>query len=401
MKALSLKSSDWDFPLTQFALSTGMGVSLYDNQGKRISGPFYPTPMGIYFIEQKFFDSDGPGKRFEEDQVKIALETSIYQEAVYERALIMGALPIMHESQVHAVLCFGWVFDHFTDSVECDQLSKIAGFQPMEFWQVARMQAGTSIEKFVIYRSLLETLSSTLLKQLITLENLTEAARVKDELLAIVSHELKTPITSMLLRLQYLRRSNIDVEKIRAVLQTLENSTQNLASLVDDLLDSARMLTGKFRLNIDELNLAESLEHAMDTVMPAATGKKILLESKGLSEKFPFQGDGVRLEQMFWNLIANAVKFTPENGTIWISISRFGANYIIQISDNGDGIHADFIPSLFDRFSQHQSTITSLNKGLGLGLSIVKHITELHGGTIKAESKGKGHGAVFTVTLPV
>ncbi|MEG4494663.1 chemotaxis protein CheB [Microcoleus sp. D3_18_C4] len=227
------------------------------------------------------------------------------------------------------------------------------------------------------------------------------ANRVKDEFLSILSHELRTPLNAMIGWAQLLRMKKFDEAKTEEALKTIERSAKAQNQLIEDILDVSRISTGQFRLNASEIELNPLLENAIGVIRFAAEAKNIQIESRLSPLKPKILGDPSRLQQVVWNLLSNAIKFTPAGGRIEISLDYIDGMAQIQVSDTGKGIHPDFLPYVFDRFRQADSSYSRRDSGLGLGLSIVRHLVELHGGTVGAESSGEGQGATFTVRLPV
>jgi signal transduction histidine kinase len=228
-----------------------------------------------------------------------------------------------------------------------------------------------------------------------------EANRMKDEFLATLSHELRTPLNAMLGWAQVLRMGKLDETASARALATIERNARAQAQLIADLLDVSRIITGKLRLDFQPVELPRIIEAVLDSVRPAADAKEIRLGVALDPLASPVLGDADRLQQVIWNLLSNAIKFTPREGAVEIRLRQTGASVEVAVSDNGAGIRPDFLPYVFDRFRQAESTITRSHGGLGLGLSIVRHLVELHGGTVEVRSDGEGQGAVFTVLLPV
>jgi PAS domain S-box-containing protein len=228
-----------------------------------------------------------------------------------------------------------------------------------------------------------------------------EANRLKDEFLATLSHELRTPLTAMLGWTRMLRMRQLDENTSRHALQTIERNVRAQTQLIEDLLDVSRIITGKLRLDTRPVELVPVIEAAIDSVQPAAEAKDILLERSLDPMAGPVLGDPARLQQVIWNLLSNAVKFTPRGGHVRIQLARSKSSAAITIKDSGIGIKEDFLPYVFDRFRQADSSSTRAHGGLGLGLAIVRHLVELHGGTVSAESDGAERGASFTVDLPL
>jgi len=228
-----------------------------------------------------------------------------------------------------------------------------------------------------------------------------QANRLKDDFLATLSHELRSPLNAMLGWLTLLRTRKFDEAAKTRALETIERNARTQAQLVEDILDVSRIIRGQLRLNVRPVALVPVIESALDTVRPAADAKSIRLQSVLDPAAGPVSGDSDRLQQIIWNLLTNAVKFTPKGGRVQICLERINSHVEITVTDTGQGISAEFLPYVFDRFRQADGSITRSYNGLGLGLAIVRHLVELHGGTVHAESAGKGLGARFTVKLPL
>ena len=226
-----------------------------------------------------------------------------------------------------------------------------------------------------------------------------EASRAKDEFLATVSHELRTPLAAILGWTRLLRRGGLSPEKQSRAFETLERNARAQTRLVEDLLDVSRIVSGKTRLAIESADLMRIAEAAVDSIRPGAEARGVRLDISGQS--CPLAGDPERLHQILWNLLSNAVKFTPRGGRVSVSLAVGDRAATLTVSDTGQGIRPDFLPHVFERFRQADATATRAHGGLGLGLAIVRHLVELHGGTVAASSPGEGQGATFTVRLPL
>jgi len=227
------------------------------------------------------------------------------------------------------------------------------------------------------------------------------ANRMKDEFLATLSHELRSPLNAMLGWTRLLNTRKFDEATTARAMETIERSARSQAQLVEDLLDVSRIIQGKLRLNVCPVELASVIQSASDTVRPAAEAKEIQLQTILDPAAGPIAGDSDRLQQVVWNLLSNSIKFTPKGGCVYVRLERVNSHVEITITDTGQGINPDFVPYVFDRFRQADSSITRTYSGLGLGLAIVRHLVELHGGTVRADSEGEGKGATFTVKLPL
>jgi signal transduction histidine kinase/ActR/RegA family two-component response regulator len=226
------------------------------------------------------------------------------------------------------------------------------------------------------------------------------ASRIKDEFLSTLSHELRTPLTSILGWANLLNAGKLDTTTRVQALETIERNAQIQKRLIDDLLDVSRIISGKLRLDVRPIELRSVITDAIDVVRPAADAKGILITSRCDERLGPVSGDHARLQQVVWNLLFNAVKFTPEGGRVNIRLERDGSRARVVVSDNGQGISPDFLPHVFDRFRQADGATTRSYGGLGLGLAIVRHLMEAHGGTVHVESPGDGLGATFSISLP-
>ncbi|MBW4499368.1 MAG: PAS domain S-box protein [Scytonema hyalinum WJT4-NPBG1] len=227
------------------------------------------------------------------------------------------------------------------------------------------------------------------------------ANRVKDEFLAVLSHELRTPLNPILGWSQLLQNRKLDEKRTSYALETIERNAKLQVQLIDDLLDVSRILQGKLSLNVTPVNLTTTITAALETVRLAAQAKSIQIQTALEPNIGQVLGDSGRLQQVIWNLVSNAVKFTPQGGRVDIWLERLDAQAQITVSDTGKGIHTDFLPHVFEYFRQADNATTRQFGGLGLGLAIVRQIVELHGGTVFAESKGVDQGATFTVRLPL
>ncbi|HEY9668497.1 MAG TPA: ATP-binding protein, partial [Coleofasciculaceae cyanobacterium] len=227
------------------------------------------------------------------------------------------------------------------------------------------------------------------------------ANRVKDEFLAVLSHELRSPLNPILGWSKLLQNRKLDEAKTAQALATIERNAKLQSELIDDLLDVSRILQGVLSLNVAPVNLAFIIRAAMETVQLAADAKSIQVEASLAPDLGLVWGDSTRLQQVIWNLLSNAVKFTPPRGQVNIRLECLEGSAHITVSDTGQGIAPDFLPYVFDYFRQANATTTRKFGGLGLGLAIVRHLVELHGGTVRAESLGEGQGATFVVRLPL
>ena len=228
-----------------------------------------------------------------------------------------------------------------------------------------------------------------------------EADRLKDEFLAVLSHELRTPLNAIMGYARLLRGQILTGDKALSGLETLERNAASLTQIVEDVLDISRIVAGKIRLDVQPVELPLVVHNAVATVQPAADAKGVRIQTVIDPRVGPVSGDPDRLQQVVWNLLSNAVKFTPKMGRVQVRVERINSHIEVVVSDTGVGIRADFLPHVFERFRQADAGTTRKTGGLGLGLSIVRHIVEMHGGSVHVSSEGEGKGATFRVRLPL
>ena len=228
-----------------------------------------------------------------------------------------------------------------------------------------------------------------------------ESSRLKEEFLATISHELRTPLSAILGWTRMLRLGQLSDDERTKALDTIERNARAQAQLIDDLLDVSRIITGKLRMDVRPSDPTAFIDAAVEAVRPAAEAKGVHVQKVMDTGAVAIPGDPVRLQQVVWNLLSNAIKFTPRGGRVQIRSERVNSHLEIVVSDTGQGIAPDFLPHVFDRFRQADQKTSRSHGGMGLGLSIVRHLVELHGGTVKAASAGVGQGATFTVELPI
>ncbi len=227
------------------------------------------------------------------------------------------------------------------------------------------------------------------------------ANRLKDEFLATLSHELRTPLNAILGWTAMLRHGRVDSTRMQRGLEVIDRNAQAQAQLVEDVLDTARVITGKLRLELQPVAITGIVDAAVEALRPAADAKGITLEVARRTDPPLVRGDAHRLQQVFWNLLSNAVKFTPEGGEIQVRIDSPDSQVRVMVKDTGIGLEPQFLPFVFDRFRQADQSTTRGHGGLGLGLALVKHLVELHGGRVEVQSDGPSRGSTFIVVLPI
>jgi signal transduction histidine kinase len=248
--------------------------------------------------------------------------------------------------------------------------------------------------------------SEARLRRLVVLEREARAEaqaadRAKDEFLATLSHELRTPLNAMLGWISILRAGKIRPERRADALEVIDRNAKTQARLIEDLLDVSRIITGKVQLDLQPMSVGPVAQAVVETLRPGADAKGVHLHATIAPTLKPIQGDAARLQQVLWNLLSNAIKFTPAGGHVTLDALEAGGGIQVNVHDTGIGIEADFLPHVFERFRQADSSATRTHGGVGLGLAIVRHLVELHGGRISAESEGRDRGSLFVVWLPV
>jgi PAS domain S-box-containing protein len=270
---------------------------------------------------------------------------------------------------------------------------------------VISMVMGESNRRYVhedlLFAELVASRAALAVENALSYEQLQAANRLKDEFLATLSHELRTPLNAVLGYARMLRIGAVKTDKMQHALDVIERNATSLTQIVEDVLDVSRIVSGKVRLQMRPVSAAKVVSDAVATVQPAADAKGVRIECAFDSNVEPVSGDPDRLQQVLWNLVSNAVKFTSSGGRVQVQVTPERSNVSIVIRDTGIGIPSAFLPHIFERFRQAESGTTRSQSGLGLGLAIARHIVEMHGGTIEAASEGSGRGAIFTVRLPI
>jgi PAS domain S-box-containing protein len=317
--------------------------------------------------------------------------------------MLLPAERLDEEQRILSTLTRGERIDHFETERVTKQGKRIhvsVSVSPLKD-STGRVVGGAKIARDITSRTMMQREREDILRKERDARALAEAAsRSKDAFLAMVSHELRSPLSPILAWARMLRQGLLDDAKMAQAVQIIERNALAQAQLIDDLLDISRIVAGKLRLEVQSVDLLAIIHHALDSIRPTADAKAIRLAAVLDSETGRITGDPARLHQVLWNLLSNAVKFTEKGGRVQVTLERVNSHVEVSVHDTGRGIASDFLPLLFQRFQQAESGSSRTYGGLGLGLSIVRHIVELHGGTVTATSPGEGMGASFTVRLP-
>ena len=392
---------DWSTPLRQFTEATGLVTSAYDTAGVRRIGPVTGSRMSALLAERSsLWSEDGAGTRHEQALVRTVCAQGHSVTAPFGDALRVCAQPLLLRGEIYGVLVFGWRFSDFSSPLACERIARQIGLPGHLLWNEARLDAPVSEQRMATYAALLGTLSSTLDRQRETIDDLTRVNRTRELFLATVSHEMRTPLSALAMRIELLLRTIPDLPPAAVSgLESMRVHVRQEAGMVDDLIDAARTLTGQMSITRAPVVLGQVLRDAISTVETHAHAKQILMQVTPVDygDHIRFEADGRRLQQVFWNLLFNAVKFTPPGGVVRINMRQLHGMIEIDIADSGQGIEADDLPHVFGAFRLQQHDNAT---GLGLGLYIARRIVELHEGTLSVSSAGRGKGATFAIRLP-
>lgn len=416
----------WQEALEAYALSTHLAVAFTNAQGRLIGNCINPHPTWSLLHANQPAEVGG---------CPFALLT-LNPCACFAKALTKGspvlardraglvhfAVPLMLGEHQLGALVAGQVFDQYPEQLPLERIAKKFGLSPDKVWQMARLEQPVKGATLQVYGRLLATLGNSFIRthyhaiieegrlaEMTRLRDLLEqrtkalieADRRKDEFLATLSHELRTPLNAIFGWAQILRTNRFDETTSATAVKTIERNAKSLAQIIEDLLDVSRIISGKLRLDVSPVEVAPIVESLINTVRPSADAKGIQIDMRLDPEKCIVSGDSTRLQQVLSNLLSNAFKFTPKGGRVEVRLECINSSVQITVSDTGRGISPVFLPYIFDRFRQADSTSKRSHGGLGLGLAIVHHLVELHGGTVTAHSDGEGSGATFLVRLPL
>jgi PAS domain S-box-containing protein len=358
-------------PLAVIEWDTDFRVSRWSESAERLFGWKAHEVIGKHVNEWRFV--------FADDVDAVALVTNRQREGVE----IQGVLRNRNYTRAGSVLFCEWY-----NSVLHDERGKLISVLSLVLDVTAKQSAE-------------DERAASLLRERDARKHAEEADRLKDEFLATLSHELRTPLTSILGWASMIRNNEVEGTNAVRAIETIERNARSQARLIDDLLDVSRIITGNLRLDLHPLNLGPIVDAALDALRPTADVKGIMLQTHFAPEQCLVKGDPNRLRQVIWNLLSNAIKFTARGGSVSVDLNCVDSTARLKVVDTGDGISAEFLPYVFDRFRQAEGSISRKQGGLGLGLAVARHLVELHGGTITAESEGLGTGATFTVDLPL
>lgn len=394
----SIDWADWTLTLQRFAAATGVAVSAFDDAVQRRVGPLHSSSVARLLASSAGWEEGGAALAIEQGLVRDALRSGRDETVLVQGELQVCATPLVSAGAVRGVIVFGWVFNSFSTSLACQRIARALGIDPGRMWSEARLEAPTPAARVAVYRDLLETLAAASLRHALAMQRLEELSKLREVFLAGVSHELRTPLAALGMRIEVLLRGSLDdPASLRTSLQKMKQHVATEARLVEDLIDSARTRNGQLSIDRSRLLLNDTVGAAMASVLPQAEAKQIVVRAPEWPHEVWVDGDGHRLQQVLWNVLSNSVKFTPAGGRVDVAIKVDDMAVEVSIADSGVGIDAAKMPKVFEAFTkQHDNNV----QGLGLGLSIARHIVELHGGSIRVESPGRDAGSTFFVRLP-
>ncbi len=397
----TLDPSHWDEALRQFALASGLTVSMLDLVGVRVVGPHAGGPVGAMLLDTPHWSPDGAGTRFEQELARATGELQTPQSAEFEGLLRVRTCPVFLGGVMVGTVVHGWVFGSFASSLACAALGKVTGASGSGLWPRVRDEAPVSDARMRAFSGLLEALVYSTSRHIHVADRLRSVARVRDVFLAQVSHDLRTPLSSIQLRLQLLlgKGGLDDPARTQKVLLAMFTNVQEEARLIDDLIEASRTLTGELPSVLEPISLREVILGASESILPLAADKgvELVLDEIVASSGTQINADAGRLQQVFWNLLSNAVKFTPPGGSIRVLLEEGAEAVRVDVVDTGCGLRPGVADRIFDTFVKEKVENPT---GLGLGLSIARQIARGHGGDITVMSEGPGQGTRFTVSLP-
>jgi signal transduction histidine kinase len=388
----------WELPLARFSAATGLGVSAFELDGTRRICLQRANPLLELLDDAGAFAPDAVAQAFERECVSACVQQGVARDAMFHDMLRVRAVPIRLHGVARAVVLFGWVFERFGTSIDSERLARLSGASASQILSALRETAPTSASRFDTLSELLETMIASNHGHLAAISELQATSRTRDILLAQVSHELRGPLMTCALRIQLLLDGDLsNLVEVRRQLGLLQASVEEEADMVEDLIETARTRNGQLTVNLVRTQLVPLLQRAIETVSPRAAAKELAISLSMTSGDDALLADEARLQQVFGNLLANAVKFTPAKGKITVQLSTLSDTLEVRVSDTGCGIDTPFVEQVFEAFAQARP---GSHKGLGLGLSVAKQLVSLHGGSIAVESAGRDLGTTFIVRLP-
>ena len=396
--------SVWYPALEKYGVVVELSVALYGADAQIVCGPVPATPIVAAFQEHGY----DPGVFAECVRDCLAQPGDSRPPVVVNSpsGLAVVGVSLLRDGQIVGALVAGYALINFCESVVIARLARESGAPFQKLWAVARRQRPVPTQRLVLHGELLQVLGDTLLRENDLRRHseeiaaqLTSIAAAKEEFLAVLSHELRNPLTPILTWASILKMHG-DPEVVRAA-EVMERNALLQTRLVDDLLELTRVTQGKLALNVEILSLSAALRNAMESIADGTQRKRIAMQFSDVLEPLYISADGDRLQQILRNVLLNAVKFTPEGGAVTITLTREGDHGVVRVCDTGEGIAPEFLPFVFEIFKQEEQGTRRRHGGLGIGLALVRQLTEAHGGTVSVASDGVGRGTSVTIRLPL
>ena len=391
---------EWRTPLLQVSQASSLVVSAYDIAGVRQVGPLLPSHTAQLLGSSTLWHDGGPGAAAER---RIVARMADGENDVEEQfhGMQICSLPLTRAGHRYGVLVFGWCLRDFSSPMACERLASLVGLSGRLLWSAVRLEAPLTDARLATYKELLRTLAGSIDRQRDTIDELNRVSRTRELFLATVSHEMRTPLSALSMRVDLLLHTLQDMPPaLKTALLAMRMHVRQEAAMVEDLIDAARTLTGTMSVERVPVSLGRIVRDAVSTTEVNASEKRITLSVMPFDhgDHIELDADPRRLQQVLWNLILNAIKFTPAGGAIELAIQRDADAVRIVVRDSGQGILPEDLPHVFGAFTLQSHANAS---GLGLGLYIARRLVELHGGSLAVSSEGKDRGASFTVSLPV
>ena len=391
---------EWRTPLLQVSQASSLVVSAYDIAGVRQVGPLLPSHTAQLLGSSTLWHDGGPGAAAER-RIVARMAAGEDDAAELFHGMQICSLPLTRAGHRYGVLVFGWCRRDFSSPMACERLASLVGLSGRLLWSAVRLEAPLTDARLATYKELLRTLAGSIDRQRDTIDELNRVSRTRELFLATVSHEMRTPLSALSMRVDLLLHTLQDMPPaLKTALLAMRMHVRQEAAMVEDLIDAARTLTGTMSVERVPVSLGRIVRDAVSTTEVNASEKRITLSVTPFDhgDHIELDADPRRLQQVLWNLILNAIKFTPAGGAIELAIQRDADAVRIVVRDSGQGILPEDLPHVFGAFTLQSHANAS---GLGLGLYIARRLVELHGGSLAVSSEGKDRGASFTVSLPV